>query len=81
MSNPDYLKFLELEPEKVTLAEQSQLYLDALLKYLQILYYTQELGSPKVTKITEVKIVPIMEQMAEEMNKLSEEYVRKNGDI
>lgn len=67
--------------DKVALAQQSSLYLDNLLKYLQLIYYTEQIGDDRVKKAMKRKIVPIFEQLAEEMGKTIEDYTRKHGEI
>lgn len=69
------------ELDKAIFANQSSAYLDMTLKYLQIVYYTQQIGNDTVSALTEKKIVPMLEILADEMGKATEEYQRKHGEI
>ncbi len=73
----DFLNF----KDKMSLGAQSQVYLDNLLKYVQILYYTQELDNKRITEAVLSKITPMFQLLADEMSKMVDEYQEKHGEI
>ena len=73
----DFLNF----KDKLNLGQQSQVYLDNLLKYVQILYYTQELDNRRITEAVLSKITPMFQLLADEMSKMVDEYQEKHGEI
>lgn len=73
----DFLNF----KDKVSLGAQSQVYLDNLLKYVKLLYYSKELGDDRITKAVELKITPMFQLLADEMGKMVDEYQEKHGEI
>lgn len=73
----DFLNF----KDKLNLGQQSQVYLDNLLKYVQILYYSQELDDERITEAVRFKITPMFSILADEMSKMVDEYQEKHGEI
>ena len=73
----DFLNF----KDKMSLGAQSQVYLDNLLKYVQILYYTQELDNKRITEAVLSKITPMFQLLADEMSKMVDEYQEKHGEV
>ena len=67
--------------DKLNLGQQSQIYLDNLLKYVQILYYSQELDDERITEAVQFKITPMFQLLADEMGKMVDEYQEKHGEI
>lgn len=75
MNNPEAFK------AKISLGAQSQVYIDNLLKQLQILWYSKELGDERITKIVERKILPMFDLLASEMSETVQKYQEKYGEI
>lgn len=83
--NPDLINEFLNNPtgfmDKMTLGEKSQVYIDNLVKQLQILWYAKELEDERINDLVYKKIVPMFELLAQEMGKMVEEYQAKNGEI
>ena len=85
MNEEELIKEYNANPEafkaKLSLGNQSQVYIDNLLKQLQILWYSKQLGDERITKIVERKILPMFDLLATEMGKTVNEYQEKYGEI
>ncbi len=67
--------------DKMSLGQQSQFYLDNMVKYLQILYYSKMLDDERIHKVVTMKINPMFQSLADEMSKIIDEYQDRHGEI
>ncbi len=77
----EWLQDPQAVKDKLSLGSTSQIYIDNLLKQLQILWYSKELADPRIAQTVERKILPMFQILADEMEKMVNEYQSKYGEI